>query len=113
MKRLECIPSGSYTMEIMLNDYNEEDSGLNIEMKGENNKYIINFGYVAGFKRIKRNGQLSCGMYMLDNDDEFVRVMKKWMGGMYDENQKEYLLVSNQYCLFVLGEWDYEIKVKA
>lgn len=110
MRRCECIPIDNYKIKIELNDFNEDGSGLNVDLIGEGGTFNINFGYVTGFRREKVECYLDGGLYIAENRDEFIDVMKKWMGDMYDDRQKEYLIVGENYLLLVLSEWELEIK---
>lgn len=112
MARCDSVPVDQYDVEVYLNDFNEDDSGLNVKLIGEKGTYTVNFGLAAGFRRIKEPQHLDCGLYIVERKDSFTDTMQNWMGAMYgySDKKKNYLLVGRNCSLRILCEWELKIK---
>ncbi|SFA85462.1 hypothetical protein SAMN05216587_102341 [Selenomonas ruminantium] len=112
MARCDSVPVDQYDVEVYLNDFNEDDSGLNVKLIGEKGTYMVNFGLAAGFRRIKEPQHLDCGLYIVERKDSFTDTMQNWMGAMYgySDKEKNYLLVGRNCSLRILCEWELKIK---
>lgn len=109
MKKLVSVIKGKYKLQILLNEFDRDDTGLNVKMIGDEIIYDISFGYISGFfeKKIKLN--IEPGIYLYNKNNLFLETMKEWKKAIYDENQKQYIIVGENSFLLVLSEWKVEI----
>ncbi|MCR5438075.1 MAG: hypothetical protein K6F01_01250 [Selenomonas sp.] len=109
MKKLVSVIKGKYKLQIQLNEFDRDDTGLNVKMIGDEIIYDISFGYISGFfeKKIKLN--IEPGIYLYNKNNLFLETMKEWKKAIYDENQKQYIIVGENSFLLVLSEWKVEI----
>jgi hypothetical protein len=73
MKKLVSVIKGKYKLQIQLNEFDRDDTGLNVKMIGDEIIYDISFGYISGFfeKKIKLN--IEPGIYLYNKNNLFFR----------------------------------------
>ncbi|SDG87187.1 hypothetical protein SAMN05216584_1156 [Selenomonas sp. WCT3] len=110
MEKILNVKEGKYQVEVWLNELDREDTGLNVKMIGDEIIYDISFGYVSGFFEKKIRSNIEPGIYLCNRENHFLEIMKEWKKAIYDENQKQYIVVGEKTCLLVLSNWEVEMK---
>ena len=120
------IPFGKYTANMI----NGEKTGLIIELRNDNNLIVIKFGNISGIrvldegiaqdhvydeeaiKEIKKNGFKNMIYEIIDGN--FKNCISKMSGGYSDVlNLKHYAVITLNYNIDIITQWEPEISVKS
>ena len=119
------IPSGDYTVNIV----NGEETGLVIELKNNNNIVVIKFGSVSAVRMLDE-GMVQDDVYddkaisdvkrsKFKNiiyevfDGKFRNYINKISGGYGKAlDLKHYVVITLNYCVDIVSQWEPEISVK-